>query len=216
MQGLAPRPGGSKVILGPSPYVPIMSVSCAGNAIRCIVWRDPTSGNVVYWYMPGPTPTYTQTVYSSGPGWTPILAGNFDGDFTSDLLWQHTDGSVAIWLMQGFPAVGFSVDASAVILGPGTGWVPAFLADFDGDGRTDILWRNASTGDTAIWLMDGLSVKPGGAAVILSGALGWTVTNVRDLDGDLKADLIWRSSTGATAAWLMDGVSAKPEGPRSF
>ena len=28
-------------------------------------------------------------------------------------------------------------------------------SDLNGDGKTDILWRNAKTGDVAAWLMDG-------------------------------------------------------------
>src|SRR5262249_51958409 len=51
MDGTAPRPGGAAVILGPSTYEPILSVRCAGDDARCIVWRDPVSGNVAYWYM---------------------------------------------------------------------------------------------------------------------------------------------------------------------
>ena len=31
--------------------------------------------------------------------------------------------------------------------------------DFDGDGKSDILWRNSSTGEHYIYLMDGLTVK---------------------------------------------------------
>jgi hypothetical protein len=39
-----------------------------------------------------------------------------------------------------------------------TSWNVAFTGDFNGDGRSDILWRN-SNGDTSIWLMNGTSVS---------------------------------------------------------
>jgi YVTN family beta-propeller protein len=213
MDGLAPKPGAAGVILGPSTYVPLFSNGCAGTIARCLLWRDSVSGNVVYWYMPnGLVPTYTQSIYAGGPGWVPALNANFNGDGHGDIVWQHADGSVAIWLMQGDPALSFSVLASAVILGPGTGWVPEIIGDFDGDARSDILWRNATTGDTAIWLMNGLVPKAGGTAVILPGALGWTATHLRDLDGDQKSDILWRHTSGATALWLMDGLVSKPAG----
>ncbi|MGZ8269479.1 MAG: hypothetical protein ACXW20_18645, partial [Burkholderiales bacterium] len=34
----------------------------------------------------------------------------------------------------------------------------AATGDYDGDGKADVLWRNMSTGDNAIWLMDGATV----------------------------------------------------------
>jgi hypothetical protein len=32
---------------------------------------------------------------------TPVRAADFNGDGKADLLWQGTDGSLAIWLMNG-------------------------------------------------------------------------------------------------------------------
>lgn len=122
MDGLTARPGMAGVILGPSSYTPIGAIGCAGATARCLVWRDPVGGSVVYWYMNmGLTPSYTQTVFSGGPNWLEPLFGNFDGDFWGDLLWQHTDGTVAIWLMSS-NATAFTVKSSGVIMGPGTGW----------------------------------------------------------------------------------------------
>ena len=34
----------------------------------------------------------------------------------------------------------------------------AIVADFNGDGKTDKFWRNNTTGETDIWLMDGGNV----------------------------------------------------------
>jgi len=219
MDGLAPKFNGAATVLGPSSFYPILSGTFDGSARRGILWADATSGQVVIWIFGGRivlnvlASPYTQTIYTGSPAWSPILLGNFDGDFYSDIVWRNTDGSVAIWLMQGDTTAGLSVKASATIFGPGSTWVPTFIADFDGDGRSDILWTNSATGDTAIWLMNGLAPKGRGVQTIMAGSTGWRVTQVADLDGDLKADLIWRNvNTGATAAWLMDGTAAKPGG----
>jgi hypothetical protein len=40
-------------------------------------------------------------------------------------------------------------------------WQVQGLGDFNGDGRADILWRQASTGKTYVWLMDGAQVIGG-------------------------------------------------------
>ncbi len=34
--------------------------------------------------------------------------------------------------------------------------------DFDNDGRADLLWRDAATGENAIWLMTGASLASSG------------------------------------------------------
>ena len=36
----------------------------------------------------------------------------------------------------------------------------ASTGNYDADGKSDILWRNSSTGEHYIYLMDGLTVKP--------------------------------------------------------
>jgi hypothetical protein len=58
-------------------------------------------------------------------------------------------------------------------------------ADFDGDGKTDLLWYNAASGDTAIWLMNGTALKGGG---LLLRDPNWKVVATPDLNGDGKAD----------------------------
>ena len=37
-------------------------------------------------------------------------------------------------------------------------WTIAQTGDFNGDGKSDILWRNTTTGETAIWFMNGLQI----------------------------------------------------------
>jgi FG-GAP repeat len=35
----------------------------------------------------------------------------------------------------------------------------AAIGDFDSDGKTDLIWRNAQTGDNALWTMNGTLLK---------------------------------------------------------
>ena len=74
-----------------------------------------------------------------------------------------------------------------------------------------IIWRNTSTGDTAAWLVNGLTLGssgfPGGVPT------EWIIADVGDLDGDDKADFVWwNMSTGDTAVWLMNGTTVSSTG----
>jgi hypothetical protein len=93
-------------------------------------------------------------------------------------------------------------------LGNSSGLVAQGLGDFDGDGLRDILWRT-SAGSPRMWLLDGLSIRSQGT---LSGInqnipLAWSVGAIGDLDGDTKADIVWRHTSGSVAGWLMNGAT---------
>ena len=36
--------------------------------------------------------------------------------------------------------------------------INSYVVDFNGDGKPDIVWRNTSTGQNAIWYMDGATL----------------------------------------------------------
>ena len=79
--------------------------------------------------------------------------------------------------------------------------------DFNADGRSDILWRNAGTGETRMGLMNGASIATD-ASLMTWG--GWEVLHTPFLDGDGHADLLWYSfPTGTTAVWSMRGRYSK-------
>jgi hypothetical protein len=81
---------------------------------------------------------------------------------------------------------------------------PVATHDFNGDRISDLLWNDTS-GDWAIWLMNGVSV-------LSSAGFGplptdWRVVAQRDFNGDSQSDLLWRdTTTGATSLWFMNGT----------
>jgi FG-GAP repeat protein len=123
---------------------------------------------------------------------------DFDGNGTSDLLWQHTSGAAGMWLMNGTTAQALTSFAPQ-------GWtVLSGEADFNGDGKSDLLWTNPN-GAIAIWLMNGTTVLGSAAYGPMSG---WTLKNANaDFNGDGKTDLVWTNTNGAVAIWLMNGTS---------
>jgi FG-GAP-like repeat len=95
-------------------------------------------------------------------------------------------------------------------------WVIAGAADFSGDARADILWRDRNTGTVAIWLL--APFGEGTLQVSQSGALGtvpsnWVIAGTGDFDGDGKHDILWRdSNTGTVAIWFMNGLQISQTG----
>jgi hypothetical protein len=55
----------------------------------------------------------------SGSGWSVKQIGDFNGDGKSDLVWQHSDGTTSLWLMNGL-----SASSTSGLLGAGSGWSP--------------------------------------------------------------------------------------------
>jgi hypothetical protein len=55
--------------------------------------------------------------------------------------------------MDGFPS---PQQAGLIGSNPGSDWHVIGAADFNGDGKADILWQN-DDGQAAIWMMDGLT-----------------------------------------------------------
>jgi Ca2+-binding RTX toxin-like protein len=70
--------------------------------------------------------------------------------------------------------------------------------DFDGDGRSDILWRSDG-GLVAEWLAAPEGFSAGWETTV---ALDWKVAGTGDFDGDGRFDLLWRSDGGALSTWL--------------
>jgi Ca2+-binding RTX toxin-like protein len=71
--------------------------------------------------------------------------------------------------------------------------------DFDGDGKSDVLWKNTANGQASIWK------SANGATAQVVATLpdqNWKVMGLGDFDGDGKADILFRNTTtGVNTIW---------------
>jgi hypothetical protein len=81
-------------------------------------------------------------------------------------------------------------------------------SDFNGDGRSDVLWRGDS-GTVAAWD----SGAPAGGHVVADPgpAASWHIAGLGDLDGNASADILWQNDDGTVAVWD-NGVPAGGHG----
>lgn len=174
-----------------------------------IVWQNVTDGRVSAWFMTGFT-LRDGSLFSIPQvpdlQWRIRSVGDLDGDGKADLIWQHDgNGSVAVWRMDGVTVL------EGTLLNPSSTdpvWRLAGSADFDGDGRRDLLWQHRNEGWLAVWLMDGTN-RTGVSALYPNQVpeAAWKIRAVGDLDGDGDPDLIWQHDTDRrVSAWLMSGL----------
>jgi hypothetical protein len=130
---------------------------------------------------------------------------DFDSDGRPDLLWQHDDGFLHVWFMNGATRVGgqfltpLRVDPT---------WQIADADDFDGDGQADLVWQHSPTGTLYLWRMQGARLALG--TPLSPGAIdpAWRIAATGDFNRDGKADLLWQQlPSGNLMVWLMDGAT---------
>src|SRR5437773_10390413 len=106
---------------------------------------------------------------------------------------------------------GAAISSAAVFATvPDPNWSIVATGDFDGDGKSDLLWRNSATGENTIWFMNGAAIS-GGASIAPMADLNWSIAGVADFDGDGKSDILARNgATGEPNVVLVRGAA----GPR--
>lgn len=98
-----------------------------------------------------------------------------------------------------------------------TGWHVAAIADLNGDGNSDILWRSMNSGVASVWNMKAAVRQSMGNLPTALGAYnntigsgatsaGWHIGGTGDFNSDGYTDLLVRNgAVGSVAVWLLKG-----------
>jgi hypothetical protein len=117
---------------------------------------------------------------------------DFNGDGNSDILWRNTNGSIALWSLDG-------TIVTPKFLGSLTpDWTIAGTGDFNGDFTNDILWRNAD-GTVVTWQLNDSTVTT--SSVLATVSVDWKIAGTGDFNGDSESDILWRNDNGAVVLW---------------
>jgi FG-GAP-like repeat len=204
------------------------SESGIGGLLTSVFWRQ-TGGALADWEMDGSVisssglPTYQGKAITPDSTWSIAGVGDFTGSGNADLLWrQSTTGLVAEWLMNGSTITsGAAITYQGKAITPDSSWGVVGVGDFNGDGDSDILWRQSTTGSVTDWQMNGSTVTSGAAVTYHGSAVkadsSWSVAGVGDFNGEGDADVLWRqSSTGNLQEWLMNGSTIESTSPLTY
>lgn len=184
-----------------------------GDGKSDVLWQNDTTRQVSVWYLGGAQGnTYLSDAWlapNGAPGWRVVGTADFNGDGKLDLVWQNDNTrQVAVWYMGGTQGNTFLSDAWLASNGP-AGWRVAGIADFNGDGKPDLIWQNDTTRQVSVWYMGGAQGNTfvSDAWLAPNGAPGWRVVGFADFNSDGKLDLVWQNdTTRQVSVWYLGGA----------
>lgn len=178
--------------------------------LACAASVDPTSTSVparagsltvsvssgsCQWTASSPVPWITVTGGSSGSG---------SGTVTLAVARNISPARSAVLTVAGRSVTVTQLDGTRTI-----------TSDFNGDGRTDLVWHHQVDGRISIWHMNGIVLQAGTLLTPDRVAdTNWKIAGVWDPNGDGNPDLLWRHQlSGNLATWRMNGTTQVSGGP---
>lgn len=190
----------------PAQSITLFVIPAATNGKPNILWRNRSTGANAFWIMNRTSVTGVVDLPSlPNSNYYIEASGDMNGDGARDVIWRNqTTGQNAIWLLNASAQVQQVIDLPG--LPNSSYWIEA-TGDFNNDGKRDIVWRNQSTGQTAVWLMNGTAYA-GTVDLPTIPNSSYRACGTGDFNNDGNVDLVWRNyTTGQNAVWLMNGTT---------
>ncbi|MFZ2065528.1 MAG: VCBS repeat-containing protein, partial [Xanthobacteraceae bacterium] len=158
----------------------------------------------------GPNILSTKPIGTLPAGWTVAGSDNRGAIFLRNM----TTGDVGVWVIgcTKFNVASNSTSCSPVNtidFGPvPLSWQIVGIGDFDGNGSSDILFKDSSN-NVGIWLLEtnDQTIKILSTSVLGAVPAGWNVALTGDFNGVGKADVLWMDGSGNVGAWAMNGTA---------
>jgi fibronectin type III domain protein len=122
-----------------------------GDSFSDILWRHDTEGWLAVWFLQYNVVVSTRYLSinrMADPNWQIKGLGDVDGDKCADIIWQHTAGSIAAWIMRDT-----TVTSTRFFSIPSVGasqWKIAGVVDTNGDGMADLIWQDGAVISTEV------------------------------------------------------------------
>lgn len=177
------------------------------NGTSDLLLQNGASGQVSLWYMGGAAGTNligSPIIGTAFTGWRVVTADDFDMDDVPDIVLQNeTSNALSFWYMTA--PRGSTVRHSPIVGYPRSPWRVIASADFDVDGRSDLLLQNGTA--LSVWFLggsDGSTLQT--STDFYAADANWTFIAASDATGDGTPDLIYRDkATNEIKVWTVTG-----------
>lgn len=206
--------GGGIIATEPGPAWEIVSMGNYNNDNKPdLLWWNNKTGQVNLMPTDGLNAVIRTALYQESdttwrilgePEWLDKVYGQSSTTAHSDtgtITWENTTSG---------DVYGMNIQTSQVTGGgtfytePDRNWNIAGKGDFNGDGISDHIWYNSSTGQVYLMLMKDVIQQKSGYMIYQEANTQWQIVATGDINGDGTTDLIWwNNKTGQVYAQLI-------------
>ncbi|WP_246605367.1 FG-GAP repeat domain-containing protein [Sphaerospermopsis torques-reginae] len=189
-------------VFGSAGYRPVATADFNKDGKTDLVVNNPTNNFNSVWFMDGGN--YVSGVgLPTAAGWQIKGAADFNGDGNTDILLNNTTTNWnTVWFLGGANGASYTGFGNLPVA---NGWNITGVADFNGDGNSDILLNNPSQGWNTVWFLNGTTYS---GFANLPSAQGWQSLGTGDFNNDGKPDIILNNlNSNWNTVWLMNGTN---------
>jgi len=138
-----------------------------------------------------------------------IIPGDPYGFGKLGLVWLNDTSRQAVWWYMTGPGGNSEAYWAWISQNGVPGWRIGAIADFNGDGYSDLFWVNDATRQAVVWYMGaaGGNVEQSWEWISPYGVPGWSLVGAADFNHDGVPDLLWQNdTTRQVVIWYMSGA----------